>query len=360
VSLGEGMRGAVLKQLKAFGTDLIWVMPGKGSAAFLSSIGGFQLAEEDVDAIEHIQEIKEICPMAVKTFIFEYQKEKAPALVCAHSAVCNEILRESQAWDLDSGRFYKDGEKGLVIGYSVANDFFDKELKPRRRIYINGAEFMVTGVTASMGLGEMGDSLVSMPLDVYRDFTGDRKSVSNIIVQVKRGADVEKVAERIKAELRKSRHVKEGEEDFSVVTNVQASMVVGNIISIIELVLLGLTAFALVIGGIGVMNTMYTSIYERTRDIGIMKAVGAKDREIMAIFLIESGILGMVGGIIGVVSGLAIAAGVSALSPLVSVYYGYELIMGAVIFSFVVGLIAGYMPARRAAQLDPIEALRHD
>lgn len=360
ISLGEGLRDAVLQQLRMFGSDLIWVMPGKGSTAFIGTLGGLRLTKDDVNVIEKTFGVKRTCPMAIGTFSFDYRGEKQPVLVCAHPDECDKILQESQAWSLYSGRFYKDGEKGLVIGYSIAKDFFDKELKPKHRIEVDETTFQVTGVLNTLGAGEMGDSFAFMPLDVYRDFTEDRKGVDGIIVQADPGVDIEKTAERIEAELRKFRDVNIGEEDFTVITNEQTAKTVDNIIRIIELVLIGITAIALVVGGIGIMNTMYTSIYEKTKDIGIMKAVGAKDRDIMYIFLIESSLLGLVGGIIGVIFGFLIAYTISSASLLIKAYYGIELVLGALFFSMIVGIISGLLPAMRAAALDPIEALRHE
>jgi len=130
-------------------------------------------------------------------------------------------------------------------------------------------------------------------------------------------------------------------------------------------VLIGIATISLLVGGIGIMNTMYTAVLERTREIGIMKAVGAKNQDIMLIFLLESGTLGLIGGTIGVVLGIGLAKGVEIMAEyggfgLLKASMSPSLILGALAFSFVVGSISGLLPARRASQLQPVEALRYE
>ncbi|MEK6827534.1 MAG: ABC transporter permease, partial [Nanoarchaeota archaeon] len=168
-----------------------------------------------------------------------------------------------------------------------------------------------------------------------------------IVVQVYDSNQAEDIAKKISEALRKDRKEKTGEEDFSVQTPLQVISSVDTILNIINLIIGGIAAISLLIGGIGIANTMYTSVLERTKEIGTMKAVGAKNKEILYIFVIESGLLGLIGGIIGAGMGMGLAFGVSAItnsvfgSEILDVQISYPLIFGAIAFSFLIGLISG-------------------
>ena len=155
-----------------------------------------------------------------------------------------------------------------------------------------------------------------------------------------------------------------GEETFTVQTPLQALSSIQIILGIINLIVVGIAAISLLVGGIGIANTMYTSVLERTNEIGIMKAVGAQNRDILYIFLIESGLLGLVGGIVGALAGLGISLFISNIAnqalgaDLFRVAVSYPLLIGSVLFSFIVGIISGVFPARQASKLNVVEALR--
>jgi putative ABC transport system permease protein len=187
-----------------------------------------------------------------------------------------------------------------------------------------------------------------------------------LIVQTIEGIDVNTVAESIKKELRDYRNVDEGEEDFRVQTFEQVMKSFQTIFGIVQAVVIGIAAISLLVGGIGITNTMYTSVLERTRDIGIMKAIGARNSDIMKLFLIESGLLGLVGGAVGIIIGIGMSKTVEiAVTKLynfvyLKAHFPWYLILGALAFSFIVGSISGVMPARQAAKMKPVDALRYE
>ena len=174
------------------------------------------------------------------------------------------------------------------------------------------------------------------------------------------------MAEDIEEELRDERNEKEGQETFSVQSFSQLLETFTDIFAVIQAVFVGIAAISLVVGGIGIMNTMYTSVLERTKEIGTMKAVGAKNSDIFKIFLFESGLLGLVGGTIGILMGMGIAKSVEYIamiqlgSPFIKAVFGLPLIIGALTFSFLVGTISGVLPAMQAAKLKPADALRYE
>ena len=180
-----------------------------------------------------------------------------------------------------------------------------------------------------------------------------------IAVKATSSAEVEPLKQRIRAALKKAHN---NEEDFQVINAGQILEGVTSVLLLIEIVLVGIAAISLFVGGIGIMNTMLMAVIERTREIGIMKAVGATNAQVLSLFLVESGLIGLIGGIIGVALGLGIAFVISIIAN--SAGFGLPavasplLIAGAMLFALIVGIISGVIPARRAALLDPVEALR--
>jgi len=209
----------------------------------------------------------------------------------------------------------------------------------------------------------MTDNSVRIPLDVAREIYNSPEEISGIFVLTSEGEKPSVVADRLTRSLRRFRNLDEGEEDFSVSTAEQTIAQLNTILSIVTIFLSGIAAISLIVGGIGIMNTMYTTVLERTREIGIMKAIGARNNSILLLFLIESGILGLAGGIVGIGLGFVI----SKIGELIAIQMGASffrssfsvfLIVGSLVFSFLIGMISGALPARQAAMLQPVEAFR--
>jgi putative ABC transport system permease protein len=206
-----------------------------------------------------------------------------------------------------------------------------------------------------------------MPTSAYdKSFPAGVGEYDYIIARMERGEDPTLMAARIKESLRRLRNVKEGEEDFSVQTTDDLRESFDAILSIIQVVLTGIALISLVVGAVGITNTMYTAVLERTKEIGIMKAVGARNEDILKIFLIESGLLGLMGGLVGVALGLGISYLASVIaaqalgSAIIKFVAPWWLIVGALVFGFVIGAAAGYLPARQAANMRPVDSLRYE
>ena len=196
------------------------------------------------------------------------------------------------------------------------------------------------------------------------DLIGLDGNYGMIGVQIKQGFDLNEIVGLTENKLRKDRHQKIGEEDFEITTPQEFLDSVNNILIVVQILLIGIATISLIVGGIGIANTMYTSVLERNREIGIMKAIGAKNKEILTIFMIESGLLGLTGGLIGLILGIIIAKGVeygayaSFGESILKATFSPALIIGALIFAFVLGAISGTLPAQQAAKLKPVDALR--
>ena len=230
---------------------------------------------------------------------------------------------------------------------------------PVLSIKINGVQFKVIGIFDSTGTDI--DSRVYLPLDTARELFGKPNTVNVMTVKIKDGIDVEKAAEDIRVMLRKSYE----EEEFVVFTPEQLLSQLKNILGAIKILLSGIAAISLVVGGIGIMNSMFTSVLERRREIGIMKAVGAKNRDILLLFLIESGMIGLIGGLIGIGLGISVAKSVELIAAqlgfsLLSVGLDYGVMIFMLLFSFSVGMASGVIPAYQAAKLKVVDALRYE
>lgn len=366
ISLGQGMQNAIMEEFEALGTDKIFVFP-KGGFAY--GMGGeVKLGESDMDAIERVGGVDSVAAMFYNSGgKIEFNEEVRYNFFIGmpmgeEQKLTDEIFR----YYVDVGRNLKKGDKyKVVLGYNYANEnVFDKNIKLRDKVLLNDVEFKVIGFYELIGNPE-DDKNIYMTLETLQELIDAPDEVNYVIAKVKAGLDVESVSESIKKELRDYRDLEEGKEDFTVQTPLELLESFNTILLIVQIVLIGIAAISLVVGGIGIMNTMYTAVLERTREIGIMKALGAENHDIFILFLIESGILGVAGGIIGLILGVLASLGVSALVTsmgvtLVQAAFPWYLTIGSVVFAFVVGSISGVFPALQASKLQPVEAMRHE
>lgn len=366
ISLSSGMQQAVNEQFSRLGAKRIVITPGQSSyGPMAAALTPAELTEEDLDVVEKVRGVDIAAGVLSESGNVEFANQKKATTIWGipTEGRTTKYIEEISFLEVYDGRQFKPGESyAAILGYNAAKDLFRKELKVNDMIVIEGYEFTVIGLQKKAGNG-MYDQLIRIPLSTARKIFGEEEKVTSIFARVKDEKDIDIVAEGIKKELRKFRNVKAGEEDFSVQTAQQLIGTFKNILLMVQVVLTGIAAISLIVGGIGIMNTMYTAVLERKREIGVMKSVGARNRDVLLIFLFESGILGMAGGLIGVILGLLIsntaafivtATGVAKLSASNSPL----LITGALLFSFTIGSLSGIMPAVQAAGLKPVEALK--
>ncbi|MBS3114919.1 FtsX-like permease family protein, partial [Candidatus Woesearchaeota archaeon] len=241
---------------------------------------------------------------------------------------------------------------------------FGKAINVGSSVKINGETFEIIGILKKMGGPD--DSSIIMTLDDLRQLSGEEKIVSMIFIKAKAGTNVTGVAERIEDKLKDYRNEKKSEEPktFAVSTSEQILQAFSNVFGIVNAVLVGIAAISLLVGGVGIMNTMYTAVLERTREIGTLKAIGAKNSDVLLLFLFESGLLGLVGGAIGIALGFGIGKGAEYIAAaalgtgLLKASFSITLVAGALFFSFTIGALSGVMPAIQASRLKPVDALR--
>ncbi len=359
ISIGQGLENAVVEQFHNVGTDKIMVTPkmfmGPGTGG-----GGF--TDDDVKAIERVPELKHVLPIITGNVEVEFHNEKRYTMLFAYeSEGAAEDVWADMGFKVAKGRFPKSTETRVAgLGYLAAEDMFDEEIHPKNRIYINGEKFKVVGIAKPIG-NSQDDSSVFIPMDDAKEIL-EKENYDMIITIIKPGVDADAAADKIHRALKNAR----GDENFQVSTMTQILETVGNILGIISLVLVGIASISLLVGAVGIMNTMYTSVLERTREIGIMKAIGATNHHILALFLIESGVIGAVGGIIGALIGTGLAFGFGSLSGQLNlpmeflIKVDWKLILGGILFAFFVGALSGALPARSASKLKPADALRYE
>jgi len=265
--------------------------------------------------------------------------------------------------DVEEGRLFLPGDKNSVlIGYDIAHQtdkYFDKEIDVKNSIYLDDEKFRVIGIFEKMG-NEI-DDRIYLPLEKARELFDQPDIVNAFVVKVADGLDTEKMADVIQRKLERKR----GDDDFDIFTPAQLLEQFNQILGVVKAVLAGIAAISLFVGGLGIMNSMFTSVLERTREIGVMKAVGARNSDIMIIFMIESGLIGMIGGVIGVSIGVTVAFMVEYGAKifgftLLNIKIDIFLVLFGILFAFIVGMISGLIPAIRAAMLKPVDALRYE
>ncbi|MCK5234226.1 MAG: ABC transporter permease [Candidatus Aenigmarchaeota archaeon] len=369
ISLGQGLENVITGQFEDMGADKITIMPGSSifSAGMTAII---PLNQKDYDAVKRTKGVLDIVGMIYLSPRVEYKDDSDYTFLIGLplDPGSKRVFDSMQNFKIDYGRDLKDGDGNvIVVGSSVAEDdkLFEKGVVLGSKITINGVDFKVIGVLKTLG-NEQDDRSVYINIERARDIFDVEDKYDILFVQVKPGFDVTEIAEDLEDALRKSRDLKEGEEDFNIQTMEQLQESFGTIFSIVQWFLIGVASISIVVGGIGIMNTMYTSVLERTYDIGIMKAIGARNSDILMLFVIEAGTLGAVGGVFGVIVGgglakiIEITAQNMLAMDLLKAHLGVELLVGAVLFSFIVGMASGALPARQAAGMKPVDALRYE
>jgi putative ABC transport system permease protein len=366
VSLSLGLQYAVEEQFRLLGTDKFFVQP-RGQLAGPGSGGAVQLTEDDVKVIEHVAGVKDLSYFVAQSAEISYDGEKRFTMVIGFPLDKSRVMREQEAYKASEGRLLDKGDNGKAMVGSQwrDNSFFKRAVRTGNSILIAETEFKVISVLKSTG-SPSDDKMAYIPLEDFKKLFNSTNRVDSIMVQVNPGQNIQAIAKLVEKRLRSTRGVTEKTQDFTVLTPEELLSSFGNVLSIITGFLLGVATISLLVGGIGITNTMYTSVLERTREIGIMKAVGARNQDILLLFLIEAGLLGLVGGVIGVGMGAAISKGIeiaatkALATTLLQALFPVYLWAGSLIFAFLVGAIAGVIPAKRASGLKPVEALRYE
>ncbi|MGK0208816.1 MAG: putative ABC transport system permease protein [Patescibacteria group bacterium] len=367
IGLGEGLQTAVNSQFGISSTEVISVQAGGLSFGGPPGTGvTTPLTIKDMRALEGINNIDLILRRNLETSQVEFNKNLIiTSSISMPDGEGRDFAYELLNIELVKGKLLEDGDSGEVL---VGNNFytdkmgFDRSIDIGDNLLIQGEKFKIIGIAEKKG-SFIFDNIIYMNqanLDDLYDY-GDEVDV--IGIKVKDADKMQRTKEDIEKKLRKSRNVKEGEEDFRVETPQAALETVGEVLQAVTIFVGLIALISVFVGSIGIVNTMTTSVVERKKEIGIMKAVGAKNSQVFMQFFIEAGMLGAMGGILGIVLGNLISIlGTIGINNWIGaeVPISFNLLVNALAFlgSFTIGAIAGVTPALSAAKQDPVEALR--
>jgi putative ABC transport system permease protein len=367
ITLGQGLENYINEQFEQIGTNIIMIMGKAGpvTSPMASDLSDKPLTQKDVEMISKISGVEVASPMIMHPTSIKYGKQtESLFLYGMEPKDIEKLFGHLESFQIAKGRDLREDDKYKAVVGSRFHEIFDKKIDVGSKLEIFGQKFEIVGVMEPIG-NPQDDMSIYVPNEILRKLIDEPDKVSIIYVQTKKG-EVDKVAEKIKTKMRKERGEREGEESFSVSTAEQLLETFGNILDVIQAVFIGIASISLFVGGIGIMNTMYTAVLERTKEIGTMKAVGAKNSDILLIFLIESGLIGLTGGLIGLGLGMGISKAVEYVIvnfyaiTLLKISFGPITILSVLMFSFVIGCISGTLPALQAAKLKPAEALRYE
>ena len=357
VSIGTGVQSQITGQIAGLGSNLLYVFPGKmeGGGGTGGGGAGKKLTIDDVKFLQsRLGPDNVVIPELAGAGDLRYHNKTMSGQITAS----DENVKDAAIGTLANGRWYGRGEavgasRVAVIGSGVVDTLFPGQNPVGSSLDVNGQPFRIIGVLEKKGGGFGGsqDSVVSIPLATAQTLFATR-DVSVILVRVADAKQVDSVKVQTEIALRP----RFGDQ-FTVFTQAQTLSFLSTILGTLTAMLAGLASISLLVGGIGIMNIMLVSVSERTREIGIRKAVGARTYDILSQFVIEAMVLSILGGVIGILLG---AGGALAMRGVVATQVTWWAVTLAFVFSAAVGVFFGVYPAYRASRLDPIEALRYE
>ncbi len=388
ISIGEGAQASVTERLSGLGADIITVSPGFERTMGFG--GGFRMERGIPERVSGSSAENEPALTKMDATVIRGN----PNILCVNEIVSGRgglvfiaektnvsvegvnpnTWQETSNLELASGRFLTPSDSAaIVISGRLANSTFKQPITLGRRITIEDKPFTVVGILEESGEGPSfgggGGGNVYMNYTSAWEVTGvEKNTFSSIQLKAASAELVEQVTEEIKQDLMLSRKVTSDSQDFTVTSSQAMQEQITATTETLTLFLAAIAAVSLLVGAVGIANSMFTSVLEKTREIGILKALGSTNNEILRLFVIESGLFGLVGGIIGVIIGALASLALSGLGilalPMVrgglNTFVSPQLVIIAIVLSTAIGIVSGILPARAAAKLKPVEALRYE
>lgn len=358
IALGLGLKNYIQAQFENLGANLLMVMPGTGfdsGARFgAGMVAGIKFDEKDANDISRISGVKYTVPLFMKSVVAEGGGEQKMVYLFGVSEDYFSLMgTEIAAGEIFTKSDVSSKAKVAVLGTTIAEDLYgDSENAIGKTVRFDGMRMKVIGVMEKKGDPDQ-DSAILIPYKTTYGSLNPDKTFWSIYVGVTSKEEVEGAKEQIKTTLEK----RYDENDFSVTEQSELLSMINQLFNILNIVLVAIGSISLVVGGIGIMNIMYATVTERTKEIGVMRAIGATEKDIMLQFLAEALILSIFGGLLGLISA-------SLLVLLVRFFFPASISLFAVIITFIIsssiGIFFGVFPAKRAARLSPIEAIRYE
>ncbi|HEY3360460.1 MAG TPA: ABC transporter permease [Methanosarcina sp.] len=371
ISLGDAMQANVQSKLSDLDLTKITISPGYTKASSNvhgpSGMGGgastdAELTKDDINALRGLDSIQYIEGEISGSEEVKYAGQNATLPI---TGVDPQVWKYMTTLKTQSGRLLEPADKNVaVIGSDVASQIYDQKIGINQVITVNGKAVRVVGILKEQGMG--GDSRIYMPIDGAVNLITDAKKdvYDSISVKAKNEDLVDGLTSDIEKKLMISRHInKEDDRDFTVTASKSLADSVTEMMSSMTLFLGAIAAVSLLVGAVGIANTMFTSVLEKTKEIGTMKAIGAKNRDILMIFLFNSAMVGLVGGILGIILGAFVSSGLQAMmggGMTSGNGLSVLLMVEGLSLAVLIGVISGVVPAYRASKLKPVDALRYE
>ncbi len=369
VSLGEGVKQQVVGQINHLGADLITVRPGKlidrdqngkvTDVSLLAALGGGTMSEADADLIEKTPGVKLAVPFSMVSGVARVDdRELKDGLIIGTT----EDMPAALSQKVEFGSFFEKSESDrnfAVIGKRVAENLFQDNVPIGRVLQIRGQAFIVHGVFEDFPANPLTPNLdyndaIFIPINVGKKLNAGQAQIQQVFVKPSDPAQLDDTVKLIDSELSAAHG---GQRDYTILKQADSLAIANRIVNLLTGLISAIAAISLLVGGIGIMNIMLVSVTERTHEIGIRKAVGATDQQILTQFMIEAAMISFVGGVIGVLASLLLNYFMrifTSLQPVITL----PIVLAAVGVAMAVGVFFGITPALRAARKDPIEALR--
>lgn len=367
VAIGDGVSEDINSQLDAFGANSIIIFPFASPFGMAGGFGGGspsagKLYDRDFDDLMSLPGIADGTKVVYGRADVSFKDRTYGVFVYGAEKKMFELYEDMMG--IETGRYFEDNERSVVVlANDAANELFGRDkVAVGNRIQINGKDYRVVGILELIGTSlSAGDDLaIYIPFREGREALSDQiltNEISFIQLEVEEGLDVDEVAERVSQRLMSLHRVNEDNKDFSVVTADFIKDMVNQIVGALTLFLLLISSISAVVGGIGISNTMFMNVLNKTTEIGILKSIGAKRNDILLIFISQAAIIGLVGGIIGVGFGFVVVEIIKTygIIPIISV----RLILLVLGFAVSIGIIGGLIPAYNASKIPAIEALKY-
>jgi len=380
ISMGSGLEAAVESRLGGLGADIITVTPGASRAMGVFGMDRFrggdniqssseqpELTIKDVQVLKSTENVDMIEGTVSGRGEAYYLGEKSSISI---EGVDPLVWSEMTTSELQSGRYLGPSDYDMVVvGSRIAESTFKQPLVLNRIITIEGRSFKIAGILKESGNGG-DDNRIIMSIKAARDILNDTGTdeFDSITIKAADSNAVDQIIADASGKLMISRHVTESKKDFTITSATSMQETISATTESTTMFLAAIAAVSLLVGAVGIANTMFTTVLEKTKEIGIMKAIGAKNRDIMMIFMLNSLMVGLIGGIIGVVAGSAASmfmpTGIQVTGPRFGGGAGTlitpELIIFALLIAVGIGMASGAIPAYRASKLKPVDALRYE
>ncbi len=367
ISFGQGISNYVEHISQEMGNDKLMIQARGAGFGPPSLDSNVRLDESDLETVRDVKGVAEATGLYAVSGEVEFNDQKKYGyLMGSDYKEYRVLLEEVFALDLDEGNALRGNEKSKVLlgyNYKAADKIFKKPIRLRDKLLINGHTFEVAGFYKAVG-NPQDDSNMYITKDAMKNLFAPKNYIF-MFVRSAPGIVPTQLAENIKEKLRDHRRQDPGEEDFFVQTFEQVIATFSSILSIITGVVILIAFISVFVAAVNIMNTMYTATLERTKEIGVFKAIGSKNSSILFVFVLEAGLLSLVGGILGVITGYLLAttagtmvatSGFGVFSPL----FTWQLVVGSLVFAFAIGALSGLLPAYQASKLKPVDALRYE